>query len=111
MDSKPTNLDDDIAARIIELYVAKWLRESDEGQTILRAFAGTPLDQIIDHIFELLNLAFLKIIGDCHELTHIEVRMPPQPSRAKIRRARPLKGGFTTKPTSADLWFLQRDVS
>ena len=69
-----------------------WLvEESDLGRDILAEF---PFDAAVDHVFELLNLGFLKLIVD-RPLTpdpdatfafKIELCAPPRPPSGQVQR-------------------------
>ena len=76
------------AARMVEGYVAKWLRESDLGLSILAEFDDMPFSEVMDHVYEMLNFGYLKITADRRGFTGIEIRFPPQPPRVPIRRVR-----------------------
>jgi hypothetical protein len=89
MESITADCPDDVAIKMVEIYITKWLCESEDGECILRAFVNEPFDRIIDHVFELLNLGFLKIIGDPRRgFRSIGLCIPPQPPRAQIQRVR-----------------------
>jgi hypothetical protein len=78
----------DGATRMIERYVAKWLRESELGQSILAEFANLAFDEVMNHVYEMLNLGYLKITTDQRGFTGIETRFPRQPPRVPIHRVR-----------------------
>jgi hypothetical protein len=78
----------DGAIRMVECYVAKWLRESKLGLDILEELHDLPFEQVMDHVYEMLNLGVLKITANRSGFTGIEIRFPPQPPRVPICRAR-----------------------
>jgi hypothetical protein len=73
------------AVEIIEQYVARWLRESEMGRSILHELAVS-FEEAMDAVFELLNTGCLKITGNTEGFTGIEFRIPPEPPTCQIRR-------------------------
>lgn len=75
------------AGQLIEVYVARWLRESKLGKTLVAAHADLNFAQMMDTVVELLNAEFLKITADHCGFTSIETRFSPEPPRVRIRRS------------------------
>jgi hypothetical protein len=68
---------------LVEALVAKWLRESDLGQSIL---VEMTLDAAIDAAFELMNLGIIKLTGTRGKITGIEVCETPRPPLRTVFR-------------------------
>ncbi len=75
------------AGWLLERYVARWLRESELGKSLIAAHADLNFEQMMDTTIELLNAGFLKITADHRGFTGIETRFPPEPPLAHIRRS------------------------
>jgi hypothetical protein len=80
---------DDNVAKLIEAFVARWLIETDLGQSAVEKFG---FEEAMDSIFEALNLGVLKITGSPHALTGIRIcKRPVPPSRTIHRPGRPFQ--------------------
>lgn len=74
------------SALIVEDFLARWMRETEQGQSYVDRFGH---DRAMDALFELLNAGFVKLERRGTTITGIVPCSPPDPPAEPM--ARPAK--------------------